>query len=125
MRAACCMPRSLPPSTLSLGLRGAGAACPAAARPRQRRYAHTGTHVTHALAPPTAWRAGTPLVVIDDMNAKYKDLNEYACLDAATLSKLAAFSISPKCVLDAVELQSQVHSRYIRPVGVVLAARCG
>ncbi len=69
----------------------------------------TGTHVTRS--PPTASRAGTPLVVIDDMNTKYKDLNEYACLDAATLNKLAVFSQSPKCVLDAVELQSQVHSR--------------
>lgn len=97
---------------LSSGLRGAGAACPAAARPRQRRYAHTGTHV--AARPPTGTHAGTPLVVIDDMNPKYKDLNEHACLDAATLSKLAAFSISPKCVLDAVDLQSQVHSRWAR-----------
>ncbi len=55
--------------------------------------------------------AGTPLLVIDDMNAKYKDLNEHSCLDAATLSKLAVFSISPKCVLDAVDLQAQLHSR--------------
>jgi hypothetical protein len=45
------------------------------------------------------------------MNAKYKDLNEHSCLDAATLSKLAVFSISPKCVLDAVDLQAQLHSR--------------
>ena len=49
--------------------------------------------------------------MIDDMNAKYKELSEFACLDPATVSKLAAFSMAPKCVLDAVELQSQVHSR--------------
>lgn len=104
-----CMSRSLSFSTLSPGLRGGGAARPAAARQSKRRYARTGTHVTRS--PPTASRAGTPLVVIDDMNTKYKDLNEHACLDAATLNKLAAFSVSPKCVLDAVELQSQVHSR--------------
>jgi hypothetical protein len=55
--------------------------------------------------------AGSPLIVIDDTSSKYKDLNEFACLDAATLAKLAAFSISPKCVLDAVELQAQVASR--------------
>jgi hypothetical protein len=61
----------------------------------------------HALA-----AAGTPLLVIDDTSPKYKELGEFACLDAPTLSKLAAFSIAPKCVLEAVELQSQVHSRW-------------
>ena len=59
----------------------------------------------------TGAAAGTPLLVIDDTNQKYKDLSEFSCLDAPTLSKLAAFSVSPKCVLDAVELQAQVLSR--------------
>jgi hypothetical protein len=49
--------------------------------------------------------------VIDDMNPKYTELSEFACLDSPTLSKLAAFSIAPKCVLESVELQKQVHSR--------------
>ena len=88
--------------------------------------------------------AGTPLLVIDNTNQKYKDLNDYGCIDSATLSKLSAFrcvgvgvgvckcvglsgcyrgccsvfsfpssnasafSISPKCVLDGVELQQQL-----------------
>ena len=54
--------------------------------------------------------AGTPLLVIDNTNQKYKDLNDYSCLDSATVSKLAAFSISPKCVLDSVELQAHVQN---------------
>jgi hypothetical protein len=63
-------------------------------------------------APPlTDACTGTPLLVIDDTSQKYKDLNEFSCLETPTLSKLAAFSVSPKCVLDAVELQAQVLSR--------------
>jgi hypothetical protein len=58
---------------------------------------------------------GTPLLVIDNTHHKFKELNEFSCLDSATLSKLAAFSVSPKCVLDAVDLQAQVLSRWAIP----------
>ncbi len=62
-------------------------------------------------SPYSATVAGTPLLTIDDTNQKYKELNEFGCLDPAVLSKLAAFSVSPKCVLDAEDMQALVHSR--------------
>jgi hypothetical protein len=65
----------------------------------------------HGASPYSATATGTPLLTIDDTNQKYKELNEFGCLDPAVLSKLAAFSVSPKCVLDAEDMQALVHSR--------------